>query len=126
MRYYSSEANDCFEIAPRFGILIGAHGLLGDIEGGACDSVEGVRVSGRRGCSLHLYALEAAATRESSVSNERHALGEGDGGEAAAIIESLVSNARHALGEGDGGEAAATIESTPSNARHAFGDGDTS
>ena len=65
---------------------------------------------------------EAAATRESTASNARHALGDGDGGEAAAIRESSDSNARHALGDGDGGEAAATPESSASNARHALGD----
>ena len=110
MRYLSSESNDCFDFAPRCGILIGAHGLLGDIEGVDIVVTEGVRGSGRRGRSQHLNALEVATTFESIVLNARHALGDGDGGEAGAISESIASNARHALGNGDGREATAITE----------------
>ena len=85
MSYLSSEANDCAEVSPRSCILIGAHGLLGDIESGTCDNTEGAVAGGRWSRSQHFYALEAATTRESIVSNARHALGEGDGGEADAI-----------------------------------------
>ena len=42
------------------------------------------------------------------MSNARHAIGDGDGGEARAFIERINSNARHTIGDGDGGEAIAT------------------
>jgi len=41
------------------------------------------------------------------MSNARHAIGDGDGGEARAFIERINSNARHTIGDGDGGEAIA-------------------
>ena len=41
-----------------------------------------------------------AATKESSFSNARHTLGEGDGGEAAVIIESTVFNGSYCIGDG--------------------------
>ena len=53
---------------------------------------------------------QAAATRESTFSYVRHAVGNRDGGQAAATIESIASYARHAVGNRDGGQAAATIE----------------
>jgi hypothetical protein len=58
------------------------------------------------------------------MSNTRHALRNGDGGEATTAFECTVSNARHTLGEGDEGESAATTESNMSNLRHALWDGD--
>ncbi len=35
---------------------------------------------------------------ERSVSDARHAVGDGDGGQAAAVKERMVSDARHAVG----------------------------
>ena len=38
------------------------------------------------------------------------------------IRERIISNARHTVGDGDGGQARAAIERTLSNARHTVGD----
>ena len=43
---------------------------------------------------ITIYRQLACAIMESTFSNTRHALGDGDSGEAAAIIESRVSNTR--------------------------------
>ena len=96
-----------FETAPGIGILIGAYGLLGDVENSVGGNTKGVIKHPWRSHSQQLYTREAAAIIESLIPNPCHALGDVNGSEAAAIIESTVSNARHALGDGDGGEAAA-------------------
>ena len=56
---------------------------------------------------------------ESTLSNARYTIGDGDGGEGGATTESLISNARYAIGDGDRGEGRATTESITSNARYA-------
>ena len=43
--------------------------------------------------------------------------------QTAAIIKRIVSNARHGVGDGDGGQTSATRERPFSNARHGVGDG---
>ena len=70
----------------------------------------------------NMHSSEATAIIESPVSNARHTLGDGDGGQAAATIESSVSNVRHALGDGDGGEATAIQESITFNCCYCIGD----
>ena len=67
---------------------------------------------------------EGGARKESSLSNARYALGDGDGGEGGATRESIISNARYAIRDSNGGEGGAPRESIISNARDAVRDGD--
>ena len=46
---------------------------------------------------------EPGATTESFISNARHAVGDGDGGQFGAFSESLIPYTRHAVGDVDGG-----------------------
>ena len=77
------------EATPWSGILVFVHRAGGHVQGGIFDIgfVEGIGICrGHRRC-MAVHIGEAAATTESTVSNARHTLGDGDGGEAAAIIE---------------------------------------
>ena len=73
-------------------------------------------------CSLLFMVVKAYLNTilERIISNARHTIGNGDGGQARAFIESLTSNGRHAVADGDGGQARAIKERIISNGCYVF------
>ena len=75
--------------------------------------------------SLFVVVQRSLNTKlESPITDARHAVGDGDGGQTTTAFESPATDARHAVGDGDGCQAAAASESRTADARHAVGDGD--
>ena len=57
---------------------------------------------------------------ESTKTDARYTIGDGEGLKVRAFRESIIPDTRHAVGDGDRGKARAAIESLITNACHAI------
>ena len=77
-------------------------GVLGNI-------IKYIRRYRQRFFYMAINIRQTAAFSERVLSNTRHGVADGHGGQTAATNERLKSNARHGVGDGDGGQTCATL-----------------